>query len=92
VLTGIAQIAAAIGLHRLIGGEWLLALGGGASVIFGLVVLINPRAGGLSIAWIIGTYAIVFGVLLCGVGFSLYRLRHGGARPIPAGGLPTPVG
>jgi uncharacterized membrane protein HdeD (DUF308 family) len=91
VVTGIAQIAAAIGLRRLISREWLLALGGVASVVFGLLVLVNPLAGGLSIVWVIGTYAIVFGVLLCSLGFRLYRLRPGGERPIPAGGLATPA-
>ena len=72
VLTGIFEIVAAIRLRKEIKGEWLLALGGIASIVFGVLMIVYPMAGILTVIWLIGAYAIVFGVVL--VGLSL-RLR-----------------
>src|SRR5262249_5936140 len=57
IVTGIFEIVAAIQLRKYIRGEWLLALAGIASVIFGVLLLINPFAGALAVVWLIGLYA-----------------------------------
>jgi uncharacterized membrane protein HdeD (DUF308 family) len=80
ILTGIFEIAAAIRLRREITGEWHLALGGAASVLFGLFLIVLPGAGALAILWFIGGYAWVFGVLLL---FLAFRLRHWDTRLSP---------
>ena len=41
------------------------------SVLFGLAVMVYPGAGALAIAWLLGSYTIVFGVLLLVLGFRL---------------------
>ena len=46
-----------------------------ASVLFGLLLFIFPRSGALSLIWLIGLYAIFFGVLLLLLGFRLRGLR-----------------
>jgi uncharacterized membrane protein HdeD (DUF308 family) len=74
VVTGILEIAAAIDLRKVIEGEWLLALGGLASVAFGVLVALQPNAGALALIWLIGAYAIVFGVSLIALGFRLRSL------------------
>ena len=71
VMTGIFEIIAAIGLRKEIENEWLLAVLGIASVIFGVLLAIWPGAGAIAILWVIATYAIFFGILLLILGFRL---------------------
>ena len=64
IVTGIIQIVAAFTLPQMgAGREWLLGLSGLASVIFGVLIAIWPVAGLVTVVWLIGIYAIVFGVL-----------------------------
>jgi uncharacterized membrane protein HdeD (DUF308 family) len=58
--------------------EWLLALGGIASIAFGVLIIIAPLAGALVIALWVGAYTLVFGVLMIALGF---RLRSCGKTP-----------
>ncbi len=80
LVTGAFEIAASIRLRKYISGEWLLALSGIASIIFGFLMIVFPLAGALAIAYMVGIYALVFGVLLLALGF---RLR-GWAKSFPA--------
>jgi uncharacterized membrane protein HdeD (DUF308 family) len=73
IITGIFQIVQAIGLRKEIKGEWLLVLGGIASVVFGLLLEMFPGEGALAVGWLIGTYSMVFGILLL---FLAFRLRQ----------------
>jgi uncharacterized membrane protein HdeD (DUF308 family) len=75
VVTGVFEIMAAIRLRRHIAGEWLLALIGIASVIFGILVLIAPLLGAIVLALWFGAYELVFGILLIALGFRL-RTHH----------------
>lgn len=91
VLTGIAEIAAAIWLRREISGEWLLVTSGILSIIFGVLLLLFPGAGALAVVWMIGAYAIIYGALLIGLGVRLHRWDRSHERPLPTGGTPTPA-
>jgi len=81
LVTGVFEIAAAIRLRKHIAGEWLLALSGVASILFGFLILTFPLAGALAIAYMVGIYALLFGVLLIALGF---RLRSWGKASAPA--------
>lgn len=83
ILTGGFEIAAAIGLRKVIQGEWTLILAGAASVLFGVLLILQPTAGALTLAWLIGAYAIVFGVLFSILAFELRRLGQTIARAVP---------
>lgn len=76
IVTGVFEIVAAVQLRKHITGEWLLALSGVFSVLFGAALLWNPLAGALAVVWLIGAYAIVFGVLLLALGFKLRGLER----------------
>jgi uncharacterized membrane protein HdeD (DUF308 family) len=76
IVTGVLEISAAIRLRQHIHGEWLLVLGGIASVIFGFLIMMAPLAGALVIALWFGAYALVFGVLLVALGVRLRGIRN----------------
>jgi len=71
IVTGIFEIAAAIRLRKVIRGEWLLALSGILSVIFGVLVFAFPGAGAVGIAWILGAYSAAAGIILIALGIRL---------------------
>jgi len=72
IITGGVQIGTAIRLRKEIQGEWALILGGIASVLFGLILAVLPAVGILSLVWLIGAYAVAFGVLLL---ITAFRVR-----------------
>jgi uncharacterized membrane protein HdeD (DUF308 family) len=77
IVTGALEIAAAVTLRKVIRGEWLMGLSGALSVAVGLMIVvllvIDPLTTLPSAAWVIGTYAIIAGVVLLGLGFKLRR-------------------
>jgi len=77
IATGVLQIAMAIRLRKEISGEWLLALAGLASVVFGVLLILQPGVGALAVLWLIASYAVIFGVLLVLLAF---RARGFGRR------------
>jgi len=70
---GVLQVIAAVRLRHDI--EWWLALGGIASVAFGMLLMRNPAAGALAVLWLIGSYALIWGVTLMVGGFDVRRLH-----------------
>ncbi|HJU63341.1 MAG TPA: HdeD family acid-resistance protein [Candidatus Binatia bacterium] len=86
VLMGIFEIAAAIRLRKHIENEWLLALSGVVSIVFGVLMFLQPGAGALAVVWLIGSFAIFFGILLIALGFRLKGLAGRTAtRETPVG-------
>jgi uncharacterized membrane protein HdeD (DUF308 family) len=67
IVTGLLQVVAAIRLRQEIEGEFWLILGGLASVAFGVLVVARPGVGALSVLWLIGAFAIVYGILQIGL-------------------------
>jgi uncharacterized membrane protein HdeD (DUF308 family) len=76
IATGAFQIIGAIRLRKEIDNEWLLILCGIISVLFGVAMMLSPGAGALALIWVIGSYAIVIGVLLVVLSFRLKKHAH----------------
>jgi uncharacterized membrane protein HdeD (DUF308 family) len=75
VISGALMLTAALTL-KIDHGRWWLALGGIASVIFGIVLLIAPVVGAVVLTWWLGAYAIVFGVMLLVLAFQLHGKKE----------------
>jgi uncharacterized membrane protein HdeD (DUF308 family) len=71
VLTGLSDLWLATRQH----GGWPLALIGALAIVAGLFIMVRPAAGAVAIAWAIGVYAIISGVLLL---VAAYQLTHQG--------------
>jgi uncharacterized membrane protein HdeD (DUF308 family) len=71
IITGIAEIALTIRLRHRLKAEWLWALAGVASIIFGVALVLFPAAGALALVGVIALYAVVVGFLLILLGLSL---------------------
>jgi len=78
LVTGAAEIVAAIRLRKQIRHEWLWILSGLLSVAFGVLLLVLPAAGAVALAVWIGAYMLVFGALLIGFGLRLRKWRQTG--------------
>ena len=76
IVTGVFEIVAAIRLREQIQGEFWLGLAGVASILYGVVIYLFPAAGALSIVWLIGSFAIAFGVFLLILGWRLRRINE----------------
>jgi len=62
ITLGLTQVIAAIRLRREISGELWFVIGGLLTVVFGVFILLFPGTGLLSLVWIVGAWAVVFGI------------------------------
>jgi uncharacterized membrane protein HdeD (DUF308 family) len=86
IVIGILQIASSVGHRAVPNSGWVWAIIGGAlSILFGILVLIWPGTGVVSIIWIIGIWAIVWGITLIVLGVQLRKA----ASTTEAGASPT---
>ena len=75
VVTGALMLGAAFRLDAA-HGRWWMALGGIASIAWGVLLFLAPAAGALVLTWWLGAYSLVFGILLLILAFRL-RARRG---------------
>jgi uncharacterized membrane protein HdeD (DUF308 family) len=76
IFMGVFQLGAAIRLRQEIEGEFWLALGGLFAIAFGVFLLVNPGAGLLSLVWLVGVWAIAFGITNLVVAWRLRSLHQ----------------
>jgi uncharacterized membrane protein HdeD (DUF308 family) len=78
IITGILEIISAVQLRKEIEGEFWLGLSGLASIVFGVLLILFPGAGLLTLLWLVAAFAIVFGVAMIMLAF---RLKGHADRP-----------
>jgi uncharacterized membrane protein HdeD (DUF308 family) len=76
ILTGALEVVAAIRMRNVIHNEWALVIAGVLSVLFGVVLIAQPGAGALAIVWLIGLYAVLFGIALLALSWRLRGLQQ----------------
>ncbi|MGH6831440.1 MAG: HdeD family acid-resistance protein [Methyloceanibacter sp.] len=84
IVSGALMLGAAFTL-KLDHGRWWLALGGIASVIFGILLVIEPLIGAVVLTLWIGAYALVFGIFLLILAFQLHAKKEEREHKVPAG-------
>jgi uncharacterized membrane protein HdeD (DUF308 family) len=75
-LTGIFELIAAVQLRKHIANEIWLIVGGLASIVFGVLMIMYPLIGALTIIYIIAAYAVVFGFIMIGLSLRLRSHLH----------------
>lgn len=75
ILAGILQISAAIRLRKEVQGEWLWIASGLCTIALGVLLMLYPGAGALSVVWLIAALAIAWGILLVMLSLKLKGLR-----------------
>jgi uncharacterized membrane protein HdeD (DUF308 family) len=73
IVTGVAEIAFALAMPDTLPHPFLAGLSGLLSVVFGILLAVWPRSGAITLTWLLGIYAIVYGANLL---YYAYRLRE----------------
>jgi uncharacterized membrane protein HdeD (DUF308 family) len=83
IVLGAFQIVAAIRVRRDIPGELWMIAGGVIAVVFGVYLVVLPGAGLLSLVWLVGIWAVLFGLSSLMFAWTL-RGHRGRLTPRPA--------
>jgi uncharacterized membrane protein HdeD (DUF308 family) len=82
IFTGILKVVMAISLRRELENEWLMVVSGALSVFFGVILVALPGVGLLSLVWLVGIYALIFGIALIVLGFRVRGHRTSGSSRV----------
>jgi uncharacterized membrane protein HdeD (DUF308 family) len=63
IITGIMELVAPLSFPMRGGRALLMVLAGLVSIVFGIIIAAQPASGLLAVVWLIGAYAILFGVM-----------------------------
>jgi len=76
LLSGSVEILAAWRLRHEIRGEFWLGFAGVMSLAFGILLVLHPGAGALTVMWLIASYSVLSGIVRVGWGLHLRRLHQ----------------
>ncbi|WP_165546746.1 HdeD family acid-resistance protein [Kribbella soli] len=88
IVRGVFELAGAFRSQQVM-PRWLLVLNGLLSLLIGVLFAANPGAGAVGIAVLLGVTALIWGVVLIGVGWSMRRALS--APPGPTQSSPSPA-
>ena len=70
IITGILEFIAPLSFPMSTGRAVLMVLAGLASIVFGILIASQPSSGLLAVVWLIGVYAILYGIMYIVVYFE----------------------
>jgi len=70
VVRGVIELVMVIDPIFNVHGKAVMGLSGVLALIAGIVVLLEPVAGGVAFVWVIGLYSLIVGSLLLGLGIT----------------------
>jgi len=76
IIIGVFQIWGAFELRKVLDDAWLLGLNGVLAIAFGVLVVARPGAGALAVVWMIGWFAVVFGILNIAAAIRVKRFKQ----------------
>ncbi len=71
IVSGLLQTMIAMPMRRHLNGGWLWVLAGMLTLVVGLIVFFWPRVGLIALTWLIGIYAILYGLFNVWLGMSV---------------------
>ena len=74
ILRGILDLVTAYALRQVVPGEWATAVSGVLSIVVGYLLIANPQQGQTWVLWVIGIYAVLYGILMVALGNRLRSL------------------
>jgi uncharacterized membrane protein HdeD (DUF308 family) len=77
ILSGVSEIAFALALPETLAHPFWASLSGALSVLFGVLLVVWPKSGATALVWLIGIYAIAYGLTMPYYAFLLQALRSG---------------
>lgn len=88
IVSGGLELMAAFELRGVIRHEWLLAVDGVLSIVFGVALIVFPIAGALAVVWLIGVFAIASGAIIL---TTALRLRGHARHASTSAAHPSPL-
>ena len=76
IVIGVMLIWGAIELRKVLDDAWLIGLNGALAIAFGVLLFAHPGTGALAVVWMIGWFAVVFGILQIALAIRLKRLKQ----------------
>jgi uncharacterized membrane protein HdeD (DUF308 family) len=73
IVVGFCEIMGAIALRKVIANESICIVSGAVAIIFGFMVASRSEEGAHALVWLIGSFAVVYGILLVA---AAYRIRR----------------
>lgn len=76
IFTGVTGIVAGIRMRKVITNEWMFIVSGALTLLFGILLVIWPLSGALSLVWLLGLFSLIYGIALVVLSFKVKNLAQ----------------
>lgn len=77
IARGVLEIVMALTDEAMATSKLLLIIGGVLSALVGIILLLQPEAGGIAFVWVLGLYALITGPILIALGIDTKHVMEG---------------